>query len=171
MRRILLKDVGLLPYQSLFFSTMEYDKLISVFNGTLDEESFYADKSWAVLLVTGIAYPKPMQDHIIKYSKKVESLSYPDHYFYQESDIHQIMQKFNGIISDKKIIITTEKDSVRIKDMENLPEEFKTSLFYLPVKVKFLENEGKDFNQKILNYVGENKSNRELHKRKNKRQS
>ncbi len=81
------------------------------------------------------------------------------------------MQKFNEINSEKKIIVTTEKDSMRFKDLENLPEEFKEALFYLPVKVKFLENEGKEFNKKILNYVGENKSNRELYKRKNKRQS
>jgi tetraacyldisaccharide 4'-kinase len=171
MRRILQKDVGLLPYQSLFFSTMEYDKLAPVFDGSLDDESFYINKSCSVLLVTGIASPKPMQALIKKYSKKLEVISFPDHYFYQENDIQQIMSKFYELPSEKKIIVTTEKDSMRIKDMENLPDEFKSSLFYLPVKVKFLENEGKEFNKKIMNYVGENKSNRELHKRKNKRQT
>jgi len=52
--------------------------------------------------------------------------------------------------------------------MQGLDEQFKSVLYYLPVKVKFLDEEGEMFNKKILNYVGENKSNRELHQRKNK---
>ena len=57
---------------------------------------------------------------------------------------------------------------MRLKDLADLPDEFKSNLYYLPVKVKFLDEGGNEFNKKILNYVGENKSNRELHKRKNK---
>lgn len=171
MRRILQKDVGLQPYQSLFFSTMVQDKLIPVFDGILDEKSFYTDKSWSILIIAGIASPKLVFDHIKQFSNHTELLSFPDHHYYSKNDIQNIMQKFDEINSEKKIIVTTEKDSTRIKDMEDLTDDFKKSLFYLPVKVKFLENEEKEFNQKILNYVGENKSNRELHKRKNKRQS
>ena len=58
---------------------------------------------------------------------------------------------------------------MRIKDMPNLPDDFKMNLYYLPVKIKFLDDGENEFNKKILNYVGENKSNRELRKRKNKR--
>jgi len=43
-------------------------------------------------------------------------------------------------------------------------------MYYLPVQVKFLDREGKLFDKKILEYVGENKSNRELFSRKIKRQ-
>ncbi|MBN2637019.1 MAG: tetraacyldisaccharide 4'-kinase [Prolixibacteraceae bacterium] len=168
MRRILQSDVGLKPYQSLFFSTLVYGKPTPVFNGKLNEKAFYNDKLFSILLVAGIASPKPMQKHVQQFSKKLEAIFYPDHHFYQESDIQHIMQDFNAITSEYKIIITTEKDSMRIKDIENLPDEFKKSLFYLPVEVRFLENEGKEFNKKIMNYVGENKSNRELHKRTNK---
>ncbi|MFW5831839.1 MAG: hypothetical protein ACOCVA_06285, partial [Prolixibacteraceae bacterium] len=74
--------------------------------------------------------------------------------------------------SENKLIITTEKDAVRFRDMEeHLDEQFKQVLYYLPVKVRFLDEEGKAFNKKILNYVGENKSNREFYKRQNKHQS
>jgi tetraacyldisaccharide 4'-kinase len=56
---------------------------------------------------------------------------------------------------------------MHFKDNAGLPEELKEALYYLPVKIQFLDNEGKLFNKKIVGYVGENKSNRELHKRKN----
>ena len=58
---------------------------------------------------------------------------------------------------------------MRLKDLPGLPENFKHHLYYLPVKVKFLDEGEYEFDKKILNYVGENKSNRELHKRTNKR--
>ena len=93
---------------------------------------------------------------------------FPDHYYFTVSDIQMVMNKFETLKSDNKIIVTTEKDFMRLKDMNDLPDEFKMSLYYLPVKVKFLDDGENEFNKKILNYVGENKSNRELYKRKNK---
>ena len=90
-------------------------------------------------------------------------LTFPDHHNYSGNDMKSIMDKFNGIKAENKIIITTEKDAMRFKDMADLSDEFKQALYYLPVKVKFLEQEKKSFNKKILNYVGENKSNRRLY--------
>ncbi len=168
MRRILQKDVGLLPYQSLFFTALDYEKLIPVFAARKLEKTFYTEKKYSILIVTGIAFPKPFHDYLEQFAKHTEILTFPDHHFYSDADIQELMQKYESLTGDYKIIVTTEKDSMRLKDWEDLPDEFKKVLYYLPAKVKFLENEGKEFNKKILNYVGENKSNRELHNRKNK---
>lgn len=169
MRRILQKDVGLLPYQNLFFTSLEYKKLEPVFSANKLEESFYTDKGYAILIVTGIASPKLIQEHLKQFSKQTEMLSFPDHHYYTSEDLNRIMQRFYALKSENKIIITTEKDSMRLKHREDLDDSFKNSLYYLPMQVKFLDNEEKEFNKKILKYVGENKSNRELHQRKNKR--
>jgi tetraacyldisaccharide 4'-kinase len=59
---------------------------------------------------------------------------------------------------------------MRLKDMD-LPLIIKQNLFYIPLKIKFLDSEGKNFDDKIVTYVRENKSNRDLHKRKNKKTS
>ena len=83
-------------------------------------------------------------------------------------DISKIENEFESLKSDNKIIVTTEKDSIRLKDRTDLSENLKSVLYYLPVKVNFLGGEDKSFNKRIFDYVGENKSNRELHKRKNK---
>ncbi len=169
MRRILQKDVALRPYQNLFFTSLEYKKLEPVFSANKLEESFYTEKRFAILIVTGIASPKLIQDHLKQFSKQTEVLSFPDHHYYTPGDLNRIMQKFSALQSENKIIITTEKDSMRLKHREDIDDSFKNSLYYLPMKVKFLDDEGKEFNKKILKYVGENKSNRELHQRKNKR--
>ena len=96
-------------------------------------------------------------------------MAFRDHHNYTPENIQSISTKFESINAENKIIITTEKDAMRLKDCDDLSEFFKKSCYYLPIKVKFLDDEEKSFNKKILNYVGENKSNRELHKRKNKR--
>jgi tetraacyldisaccharide 4'-kinase len=169
MRRILQKDVRLKPYQSLFFTALSHGIIEPVFSATKPDQSFYTEKSYSLLVLTGIAAPNLIYAHLKQFSKKVEILSFSDHHYYSDSDIQSVMRKFEEIKSDKKMIVTTEKDSMRLKDLANLPDDFKMNLYYLPVKVKFLDEGENEFNKKILNYVGENKSNRELHKRKNKR--
>ena len=167
-RRILQKDIGLYPYQSMFFTTLEYDKMKPVFAGKRLDKSFYVEKAYSILIVTGIAFPKLVHDYVRKFSDRVKIMAFPDHYLYNKEDIQLMMRNLESLPGEKKVIITTEKDSMRLKDRDDLPDIFKDSLYFLPAKVKFLENEGKEFNKKILNYVGENKSNRKLYIKKNK---
>ncbi|MCE4567066.1 tetraacyldisaccharide 4'-kinase [Maribellus sp. CM-23] len=171
MRRILQNDVGLLPYQSLFFTKLEYGKLTPVFDGPQLGKSFLEERKYALLVVTGIAAPQPLLKYLERFSGQVKSLAFSDHHHYSRDDIHQIESTFASMDAEKKIIITTEKDAMRLKDSAHLSEEVKAAWYYLPVKVSFLEEEKKSFNKKILNYVGENKSHRELYKRKNSGQS
>lgn len=170
-RRILMKDVGLMPYQKLYFTTLIYEKLKPVFNAEKLGDSFYKEKEYSLLIVTGIASPKLVHNYMKQFSKRAEVLDFPDHHNYSTDDILSILQKFDSVNSENKIIVTTEKDAMRLKDCDDLTDDIKAVLYYLPVKVKFLDDEGKSFNKKIFNYVGENKSNREIYKRKNKRDS
>ncbi len=169
MRRILQKEVRLKPYQNLFFTTLKHGEIKPVFDGPELEPSFYENKDYSMLILTGIAAPAHMYNHLRQFSKKVEIFSFPDHYYFSDADIQKLIAKFDALNTNKKIIVTTEKDVMRLKDLPGLPENFKHHLYYLPVKVKFLDEGEYEFDKKILNYVGENKSNRELHKRTNKR--
>jgi len=168
IRRILQKDVRLKPYQELFFTALEYDDIQPVFpeQGT---NKIVNIGEYSLLVVTGIASPQSMYKHLNAISNEIKTKIFPDHHYYKIKDIESIMSDFNEIKSKKKIIVTTEKDALRFKDIQDLNVEFKNVLYYLPVRVKFLDEEGKSFNKKIINYVGENKSNRELYKRKNQR--
>jgi len=169
-RNILKKDVRLKPYQELFFTTLDYDKIQPVFQEQETGEILNI-REYILLVVTGIASPQSMHKHLNAISNKIKTKTFPDHHYYPSNDIELIMNDFNEIKSKKKIIVTTEKDAMRFKDLPNLNVEFKNVLYYLPVRVKFLDEEGKSFNKKIINYVGENKSNRELYKRKNQRKT
>jgi tetraacyldisaccharide 4'-kinase len=165
MRRILQKNVFLKPYQSLYFTTLIYGKLTSVFAGnqTMELDEL---KNYSVVLVTGIATNAGIKDYLNRFSKNIYMLDFPDHHAYNEKDIIHITETLDSIAGEKKIVITTEKDMIRLRETLNLEEQFKEILFYLPIQIKFLEEQGTLFDQKILNYVGENKSNLSLHKRK-----
>ena len=167
-RRIIMKDVYLRPYQNLFFTTMVYQPLSPVFPDQAIPTPKLASDIVSVLLVTGIANPEHLRKYLSNFTENITDLKYPDHHNFNTSNIQQIEQKFDGIEAVNKIIITTEKDAMRLKDM-NLSEPMKANLFYIPLKIKFLDSEGKNFDEKIVTYVRENKSNRDLHKRKSKK--
>lgn len=167
-RRIIMKDVNLRPYQNLFFTTMIYQPISPVFPDEAIETPKLASDKASVLLVTGIANPEHLRKYLSNFTEDISDLKYSDHHNFNASNIHQIEQKFAAIESEKKIIITTEKDSMRLKDMDLSPL-LKAHLFYIPLKIKFLDSEGKNFDEKIVTYVRENKSNRDLHKRKSKK--
>ncbi|SHF77982.1 lipid-A-disaccharide kinase [Mariniphaga anaerophila] len=167
MRRILQKEVKLKPYQELFFTTFEYEKIKPVFSDAGTQPDLSEKGLTAFLVVTGVAFPRLIPQYLRQFASETDFIQFPDHHYYSADDIQQIMNKFNKLKTSKKIIVTTEKDAVRFAGMPELDEQFKSVLYYLPVKVQFLDEEGKMFNKKILNYVGENKSNRDLHRRKN----
>jgi tetraacyldisaccharide 4'-kinase len=163
-RRILQKNVFLKPYQSLYFTSFKYGSLTPAF----ENEKIILGDDLTILLVTGIASTIDLKAHLQRITKKVEEIRYGDHYPFNEKDVEKIMGKFNSIEASKKIIVTTEKDFIRFREINDLNKEFSRNLYYLPVKIDFLEDGGEKFNQKIVNYVGENKSNLSLHKRKGK---
>lgn len=167
-RRIIMKDVFLRPYQTLFFTTMVYQSLCPVFPEEAIPTPNLGSINVSILLVTGIANPEHLHKYLQSYSDDITVLKYPDHHNFASANIHQIEQKFAGIEAEHKIIITTEKDSMRLKDMD-LPLSLKQNSFYIPLKIKFLDSEGKNFDDKIVTYVRENKSNRDLYKRKSKK--
>ena len=123
--------------QKLFFSTIEFDEYVYSENGKqLVSELQNVDK----LLLAGIAKPHTFFAHL--QSDKEDCLTFSDHHQFTEKDLLEINNK-----AQNKIIITTEKDFVRLKG--SLPKE---QLFYLPIKTKFLF-ESDNFDKIITTYV------------------
>jgi len=170
-RRIMAKDVFLFPYQELFVTTMTYGSVYPVFPGAPLPDLFSDTRNRGILLVAGVASPEPVIQHVKKLSSEVETLIFPDHHNYTAEDIQGIIGKYEAMNTHDKIIVTTEKDIAKLVRFDELIEPIKPALYCLPVLVRFLDQEGKLFDKKIREYVGENKSNRELHFRKNRNKS
>ncbi len=135
--------------QTVFFSTIAYNESII---GKNDEISISELNEHKVLLVTGIANSKPLEEFLKSKNIEFKHLKFADHHNFTSSDKERIIQNFKNIQANKKIILTTEKDYVRTFSND------KNQLYYLPIKTKFIDNEN-DFNKLILNYVQQDSRN------------
>ena len=169
-RRIIMKDVNLRPYQSLYFTTMVYGNPLPVFPESAVDLIGWQKKQ-RVILLSGIATPKPLQQYLASRFAVIDEMIFEDHHHFTPKDIKNIEETFVKYQDRDPVIITTEKDAMRLRDETGLPDFIQTQFYYIPLKIKFLDHEGKSFDKTIVGYVKDNRSNRELHKRTNKRKS
>lgn len=133
--------------QELYFTTIAYDEFIYAEEKSVKIKDITSSDK---LLVAGIAKPVPFFSYL-KANKDL-CMTFPDHHHFNQNDILNIKNK-----AINKIIITTEKDYVRLQG--RLPAD---QLFYLPIKSQFLSGEAR-FKKTIMNYVGKSTRNSKLH--------
>ncbi len=153
--RLISKHLNLFPYQSLFFTTFKYGKLIPCFRDKQSGRKELAgmkEDNYSFLLVAGIANPQVLIKELKKYTRHLDTMIFPDHHAFSKNDIRNIETKFEQITGINKIIITTEKDFVRLENCD-VPDAIKKVMYYLPVTVVFNDDEEKLFTKKIYNDV------------------
>lgn len=155
--RIAFKDLNLMKFQKLFFTRYEYESIKPVFPESVPRsvslESLDAED--AVLLVTGIAHPRYFVRYFKKYPFKVKVDHFPDHHDFSRNDILSISRRFSQLSGIRKLIVTTEKDAVRLSHNPYFPQELKSSVYYLPVKVAPANGiDDADFIDELRNAIG-----------------
>ena len=123
-----------------------------------------------VLLLTGIASPKQIYYDVKPHATSVNTLAYSDHHTFKQKDIHHINETFASMPSPK-VIITTEKDMVRLETVKGLSDEVRNSLYVLPVRISFMLDGEATFNENIIGYVRKNSRNSILAKGKDDHKS
>ncbi|NRD20914.1 tetraacyldisaccharide 4'-kinase [Winogradskyella eckloniae] len=111
--------MNLKKHQQLFFSYIDYAPHVKSESDTLDLEHLPE-----FLLVTGIANANPLVEFLTRKGLKFSHLEFRDHYDFKPSDIEKIVEN--------KLIVTTEKDFVRLSGQKELHGK----LYYLPIEVK-----------------------------------
>lgn len=155
--RLLAKEMQVYPYQYLLYTSFRYGSLNPVFEENVEELSLKKLQSKDVLVVAGIANPRPFFKKVKRYAKQAETIEYPDHYQFTMKDIADIKSRLIAMGGKDKVIIVTEKDAARFRSMVNLDLDIKSILYYLPIHVGFVNEEDKQlFNNKILDHVREN---------------
>ena len=158
--RVITKAMNLFPYQQLYFSTHEYEAPRPAFEGTVSEElenlEALADKN--ILLLTGIASPEHMLLDLQPYAKQIQPMAFGDHHRFTAKDAKRINEFFSTLPSPK-LVITTEKDATRLKDVEGLSEEVRRQLYVLPIHITLMQEQEEAFNKNIIEYVRKNSRN------------
>lgn len=138
-KRIVTK---LKKYQKkVFFTSITYDKKTSG-----DKNIFTKDlKNYQVLLITGIANPSSLLSFLQENKVNFKHCQFSDHHHFTDTEIEKIKREFACLSSSKKIILTTEKDYVRLKN--SIKE-----LSYLGIQTSFLSRQ-EEFNLILKSHV------------------
>lgn len=121
-------------HQHVFFGFINYaDDVFS------SEQKMQLSKLNDFTLVTGIANSNSLIDFLNNKQLKFEHLNFSDHHDFSQVEIKEF--------ENKKLIITTEKDFMRLRQNTYL----KDKLFYLPISIS-LDNEA-EFNKLVKDFV------------------
>ena len=136
-RQEIIKKLDPQDKQAVYFTYIEYDNHVYSGQGLLSvDETLKMD----TVLVAGIAKPQPFFDYLNGNDKN--SIAFPDHHNFTEEEISRLEK-----LATNSIIITTEKDFVRLKG--KLPA---SKLYYLPIKSTFIEG-ADNFNKSVVNFL------------------
>jgi tetraacyldisaccharide 4'-kinase len=145
-KKEIIAEIHPLARQHVFFSAIRYGDPYHISS----RQKIKITEKMEVLLVTGIANPRPLKKLLQETSGAYYQLSYNDHHIFTIDDLKDIIKRFNNI-SGTKIIVTTEKDAVRLSKFES---ELKDLPFYvIPIEHEFLFNEASRFNNLVRAFI------------------
>ena len=146
-KKKLVKEIAPLPHQHIFFTSIQYGSLYHIINNSVTR----IDEETEVLLVSGIASPRPLKKWLEEYSSSYSLLQYADHHIFTIDDLNDIRKRFENMEETKKIILTTEKDAVRLvkfrQAIEGLP------VYVVPIRHHFLFKDEDKFNKLITDFI------------------
>ena len=148
-RRAIAVEIGPKPHQQIFFTSIRYGRPYHI---THQGEQEINDRV-EVLLVTGIANPAPLKRWLDEHSRTYYEMAYSDHHIFSIDDLNAIIRRFNGITARNKLILTTEKDAVRLikfrQELADLP------IYVLPIAPQFLFDDQPRFTDLIVTFIAE----------------
>jgi len=145
------------PHQRVYYSFINYGDLIPL-PGT--QEELPENKATTIIMFSGVANPEPFKDFLRDQCSELLCLDFPDHHIYKKKDLQLIREKYNELFTRSKIIVTTEKDAMRLLKSPYLSEFKNLPVFYIPIEVKLHGTDEIEFANQIIRYVEENRRNR-----------
>ncbi len=164
VKAVLKNEIQSYTKSPILFSKIVYNALVSFNNVEAD-----IDAIDNILLVSGIANPKPMEEYLRQRfpSSALEHISFNDHHKFTKKDIVAIIEKINSFAGRNNILVISEKDAMRLSAYINFEGLSEIAIYKLPIRISFLDNDKDIFKEIIENYVRENKANYGVYKKTN----
>jgi len=145
--REIVEELDPLKHQHIFFSHIQYGLPYHIVNGN----TISIHDSLEVLLISGIADPRPLKKFLLEHSETYYEILYNDHHIFTIDDWKDILKRFNNIQHNDKIILTTEKDAVRLMKFNNELRDI--PVYVMPISVQFLFNDEDRFHDLISKFI------------------
>lgn len=146
-KRKIIDEIDPTDRQQVFFTTIVYGKPYHLFG----RQELELAQDFAVLLVCGIANPAPLKTYLTDTVHTYDLLRYADHHIFHTNDLRDIKQQFEKLKAGKKIVLTTEKDAVRLEKFVAELRDF--PIYVIPVEHAFLFAEEDAFRSRINAFI------------------
>ena len=156
--RIVINSLGLFPYQSLYFTRMRQGEITPLF---ADRAVGKVREGDPVIAMSGIANPVPLLESLRKRFDVVAELTFDDHHTYRLSDMRRLEALFAAY--PDAVVLTTEKDAVKLTNRKKVPEAVQQRLYYVPIHVSFVADSESEFLRQLELYVRTNQKYSLLH--------
>ena len=156
--RIVINSLGLFPYQSLYFTRMRQGEITPLF---ADRAGGKVREGDPVIAMSGIANPVPLLENLRKRFDVVAELTFDDHHTYRLSDMRRLEALFAAY--PDAVVLTTEKDAVKLTNRKKVPEAVQQRLYYVPIHVSFVADSESEFLRQLELYVRTNQKYSLLH--------
>ena len=156
--RIVINSLGLFPYQSLYFTRMRQGEITPLF---ADRAVGKVREGDPVIAMSGIANPVPLLENLRKRFDVVAELTFDDHHTYRLSDMMRLEALFAAY--PDAVVLTTEKDAVKLTNRKKVPEAVQQRLYYVPIHVSFVADSESEFLRQLELYVRTNQKYSLLH--------
>lgn len=134
-KRVADNTLRLATFQHLFFSRMHYEQV---------------DIQGLPLIVTCVAHPEPLIDHIQQIYPEAKALTYADHHMFTACEVDTIIRKAENFMC----VVTTEKDYQRML-LTDLPERLGKPIIPLPIYLTVDSEATGSLDEVVLAYVSE----------------
>lgn len=146
----MIQEINPTDHQKIYFSYYEYSYPYNFYN---PRQRIKLDKDLDVILISAIANTNYLLDYIENEVSDVHHMNYEDHHLFSEIDIEYIDTVYKNRESKRKIILTTEKDAMRLDLHRKKLAELNIPVFILPTQVKFHDGEADTFNEDVKDFL------------------
>ena len=137
------------PEQPLFFATVKYGDPLPVFRWEADKRYIYSKD---VFLFSGVADDRPLRVHLTDRYEHIDHKRFGDHHRFTRADLRLLAREVRR--NPRAVLLTTEKDAMRLLHCGRLDPEVRRRLFYLPITMEFLTaEEAASFDETLRPFV------------------
>ncbi|MGV3528996.1 MAG: tetraacyldisaccharide 4'-kinase [Flavisolibacter sp.] len=146
-KQAITTEISPLPHQKIFFSTIFYGAPYHITHRNVQEFTEHTD----VLLITGIANPRPLKEYLEDRVDSYQMMHFGDHHIFTIDDWKEIKTRFQKMEAKDKILLTTEKDAMRLlkfsNEMDGMP------FYVIPIEHSFLFDGEIEFENEVLSFL------------------
>lgn len=149
-RDAMIHEIHPYPHQRVYFSYYRYGEPYHILKPS-QKITLTADLD--VLLVCAIARADYLLEYLEPRVNEVNIVEFEDHHYFSNYDVGRFQGILNNMESPNKIILTTEKDAMRLELHRAYLEETQMPVYALPVEVAFHFGDASRFDEDIRRFL------------------